>query len=151
MKAQERKLLIYQEALNQLRQHPSLIWTRNNFFLLVQSGLLAVVLQSESKFGVPNSILIGLVGTFIAIIWIWVIHAGQMLQRQWRKLVVKFEADLFGESGGTFVQASRDIGEGRKLAISITTALKVLAFGFLVVWLYLLAYFIVLYFSSDSI
>ena len=125
----------YKEALNQLRQHPTLIWTRNNFFLLVQSGLLAVAMRSDSSVGVPTTLLVCGMGAFIATIWYWVIFAGQKLQRQWRNLVIKFEKELYGEQGGAFVQSALEIQEGSSFLVSITTALRILSAGFIFLWI----------------
>lgn len=128
----------YEEALNQLRQHPSMIWTRNNFFLIVQSGLLAVVLKGDLNSDKTTICLVCFMGFYIALIWFWIVLAGQKLQRKWRSLVIRFEREYLGEEGGAFIQASKDIGEGTSLSVSITTALKLLAFGFVTIWLVLL-------------
>jgi len=135
MDAEEKQEKRYAEAVEQLRQHPPLIWARNNFFLLVQSGLLAVTMRATQAIGTQTVYLVCIAGLFIAAIWLWVIHAGQRLQRQWRDLVVRFEKDYFGGEDGAFAIAGKEIGEGSKLGVSITSALKLLASGFIVLWI----------------
>ena len=135
---EEQKLLLgYKEALAQLRQHPSLIWTRNNFFLLTQSGLLAFTLNIEHRPDVNTRILACIAGLLIALVWLWVNWAGRKLQRLWRGIVKDFEEEIFakgeGEVKGPF-QRAREV-EGKQLATSITMALMLLSAGFIILWI----------------
>lgn len=130
----------YKEALTQLRQHPTMIWTRNNFFLLVQSGLLAFTLNIENRPETNTRYMACVAGLFSAVIWLWVNTAGQRLQRQWRGIVKKFERELFDKEEG----AERVIGpfhltdEGKRPFLSITWALITLSLGFIGLWIVLL-------------
>lgn len=144
MTDQEKLRLAYTEALAQLRLHPSLIWTRANFFLLVHSGLVAFA-ASRSPDAWPGSpLVLPLVGIFLSAIWTWVNVAGQRLQRQWRKIVIEIEEELFpaGESGskiaGPLTRAASTTKEGSAWIVSITTALIVLSVSFVFCWLYFL-------------
>lgn len=143
MDTSEQLRLRYQEALNQLRMHPNLVWTRNSFFLLVHTGLLAVATSVEAVDSGRLSVVLALAGLFLSVIWVWVNWAGQAIQRRWRALVVEFEADLFRaregepEIKGPFARAAETTREGT-WTVSITTALLVLSFGFLAAWAFLL-------------
>jgi len=95
MKKAEQLERAYTEALAQLRLHPSLIWTRNNFFLLVNSGLFAFAVSGQANAWQGPSFLVPIAGMFLSLIWIWVNLAGQRLQRQWRALVLDIEKELF--------------------------------------------------------
>ena len=136
-------LLRYQEALNQLRLHPNLIWTRNSFFLLVHTGLLGIATSVSIADSVQLERVLAAAGVFLALIWFWVNWAGQQLQRRWRSLVLEFEKDLFStQTGATpikgpFARAAETTGEG-SWSVSITSALIVLSLGFLVLWVFLL-------------
>lgn len=147
----EQKLCLgYKEALAQLRQHPNMIWMRNNFFLLIQSGLLAFTLNLESRPDRNTRLMACIAGLFLASAWLWVNWAGRKLQRQWRDIVEKFEEKLFdGEEGGQKVigpfgqaagkgQDERHKGEGKHPSVSITLILMILSGGFIVLWIALL-------------
>lgn len=140
----EQLKLAYTEALAQLRQHPTLIWTRNNFFLLIDSGLLAFAVSKDFGDWSNSRLLVPVSGVFISFIWLWVNIAGQRLQRHWRKLVLELEQELFKPDEGRppvygpFTLASLTAKEGTSAVVSITTALILLSAGFLACWLYLL-------------
>lgn len=143
MNYEEKLRLGYTEALAQLRQHPSMIWTRNNFFLLIQSGLLAFTLNLENRpVDTETKLTACLAGLFLALAWLWVNWAGRRLQRQWRAIVQEFEKKLFdtaeGEHSivGPFSLAS--VMEGTRQAVSITLILMLLSAGFIVLWIVLL-------------
>jgi hypothetical protein len=136
--------LAYTEAIAQLRLHPELIWTRSNFFLLVNSGLFAFATSDAADAWQGSPLLIPLAGIFISLIWIWVNLAGQRLQREWRRLVLQIEKELFqaeeGQAGvaGPFTRAAATAREGASWKVSITSALVILSLGFLGGWGYLL-------------
>lgn len=138
---EEKKLLLgYQEALAQLRQHPPLIWTRNNFFLLTQSGLLAFTLNMEHRPDENTQLMACVAGLLIALVWLWVNWAGRKLQRLWRGIVQDLEAQLF--AGGTGVvsgpfQRAKQV-EGASTSTSITLVLMLLSLGFIIIWIVLL-------------
>jgi hypothetical protein len=140
----EQKLCLgYKEALTQLRQHPSMIWTRNNFFLLIQSGLLAFTLNIESRPDTTTRLMACIAGLFLAFTWLWVNWAGRSLQRQWRSIVLKFEEELFDKEGGEQkvtgpFHRSIEMGEGIHRSVSITLILMILSAGFIVLWIVLL-------------
>lgn len=137
----EQKLCLgYKEALTQLRQHPTIIWTRNNFFLLIQSGLLAFTLDMESQPDTNTRLVACLAGLFLAVIWLWVNVAGQSLQRQWRSIVKEFEDKIFDKDDGKgkVIGPFHHTNEGKQLFISITSALITLSIGFIVLWIILL-------------
>lgn len=142
MNYEEKLRLGYAEALAQLRQHPNIIWTRNNFFLLIQSGLLAFTLNLENRSDRQTRLTACIAGLLIAMAWLWVNWAGRRLQRQWRGIVEKFEEKLFDtEDGeqkivGPFNRAS--VMEGRVQSGSITLILIILSAGFIVFWTVLL-------------
>lgn len=137
----EQKLCLgYKEALTQLRQHPTIIWTRNNFFLLIQSGLLAFTLDMESQPDTNTRLVACFVGLFLAVIWLWVNVAGQSLQRQWRSIVKEFEDKIFDKDDGKgkVIGPFHHTNEGKQLFVSITSALITLSIGFIVLWIVLL-------------
>lgn len=140
MDTDQKLCLGYKEALAQLRQHPNIIWTRNNFFLLIQSGLLAFTLNIENRSSTDTRFVACVSGLFLAVIWLWVNLAGQRLQRQWRAIVRKFEERIFdkveGEEGviGPFHHTQ----EGKQFFLSITSALITLSIGFIILWILLL-------------
>lgn len=137
----EQKLCLgYKEALTQLRQHPTIIWTRNNFFLLIQSGLLAFTLNLESRPDTKTRNLACLAGLFLAVIWLWVNVAGQRLQRQWREIVKEFEKELFDKVAGVgkVIGPFHRSDEGNRPFHSITWALITLSLVFIGLWIWLL-------------
>lgn len=140
----EQKLCLgYKEALTQLRQHPSIIWTRNNFFLLIQSGLLAFTLNLESRPDTNTRLIACIAGLFLALVWLWVNWAGRTLQRQWREIVLEFEEQLFVEEEGKEsvigpFHLSIEKGEGKHSSVSITLILEILSIGFIGLWIALL-------------
>ena len=139
MNYEDKLILGYKEALTQLRQHPTIIWTRNNFFLLIQSGLLAFELKMENNSDVKTSVMTCIAGLFIAIVWLWVNLAGQKLQRQWRAIVKEFEEKLFDKEDGENSVAGpfHRTREGVSKFLSITLALITLSSGFIVLWIVL--------------
>jgi hypothetical protein len=140
MDEQQKLQLGYTEALAQLRQHPPLIWTRNNFFLLTQSGLLAFTLNIENRSEVSTLILACTAGLLLAVVWLWVNWAGRKLQRLWRGIVQDFEKELFAQGAGDVkgpFERAKEL-EGKSRAVSITWALMLLAIGFIILWIVLL-------------
>jgi hypothetical protein len=138
MTTDELHRLRYSEALAQYRQHVPLVWTRNNFFLLVQSGLIAVVATKDKAASPATETMIGLIGVLIAVIWLWVNVASQRVLRQWRSIVLESEALVFVDPAqpGPFGRARQILGEGRRILISITTALYALNLSFLFFWIW---------------
>ena len=124
--------LAYKEAITQLRSHPELIWTRNNFFLLVQGGLLAAVTKKDFLTPGLHRELAYAGGLLVAAVWLWVTWAGRELQREWRGVVKKLESRALGRVEGPFLLAAR---EGAAHKVSITAALLTLAGGFAALWL----------------
>ena len=140
MDEQQKLQLGYTEALAQLRLHPTLIWTRNNFFLLIQSGLLAFTLNIENRSEVSTLILACTAGLLLAVVWLWVNWAGRKLQRLWRGIVQDFEKELFAKGAGDIkgpFERAKEL-EGNRRAVSITWALMILAIGFIIIWIVLL-------------
>lgn len=128
-----------------MRLHPTLIWTRNNFFILAHTGLLAFV--SSKSFQSEDAVhlrFLAFAGFFMAVIWLWVNIAGRVLQRRWKRVVSQFEADLFATVGsepriqGPFSNLQATTREGTSWLVSISSALILLAAGFVAVWAYLL-------------
>jgi hypothetical protein len=122
-----------------------MIWTRNNFFLLVNAGLLSVV---WSGLGVEPAagfrMLVAVAGLLTALIWVWVNVAGRLLQRRWRAVVLAAEQELFAASAeeppvtGPLSAARAGTGEGSSVLVSITLALNLLSAGFVVIWILVL-------------
>jgi hypothetical protein len=152
----EQKLrLRYQIALAQFRKHPPMVWTRNNFFLLIQAGLLAFTINQN-----PSDARIGsmayFAGLLVALIWFWVTYAGQKLLWDWRNIVLQCEDDIFNKPDmkGPFHLANEkgEEGKGRHVVRNITLALKCLSGGFVLMWLMLIyirySEFIKNYFSN---
>lgn len=143
MDTEQKSKLGYEVALAQLREHPRLIWTRNNFFLLTQTGLLGFTLNADKQPVTYTRIMVCVTGLALALIWLWVNWAARKLQRQWRGIVLKFEKNLFGDEAeghqaqGPF-RLSIESGEGKYRRLSITLALMLLPTVFAVVWLLLL-------------
>lgn len=142
MEREERLRLGYQEALNQLRQHPPAIWTRNNFFLLIQSGLLAYTLNLSAEPDRTNRLIACAAGLFLAVVWLWVNWAGRRLQRSWRAVVIEFENEIFRQDvagqgvAGPFARAR--VREGESVFVSVTLVLMILSAGFIFLWVWLL-------------
>jgi hypothetical protein len=126
----------YKEALAQLREQPRMIWTRNNFFLLSQTGLLAFTLNITIQADRVTRITACAAGLFLTLIWIWISVVGRIHQQRWRKVVKEFEGELFGEGKGPLAQAG-DGGDWRK---SITLILIILSVGFALIWSVLLVH-----------
>jgi hypothetical protein len=139
----EQKLCLgYKESLTQLRQHPNIIWTRNSFFLIIQSGLLAFTLNIENQPDTNTRLMACVAGLFIAFAWLCVNWVGRSLQRQWRGIVLKFEEELFDKEEGE----GKVIGpfhcaietEGKYISNSITLILMILSAVFIVLWVVIL-------------
>ena|SRR5256885_4486393 len=143
MDTNDKLSLAYKEAILQLREHPKLIWTRNNFFLLTQTGLLAFILNTAPQTNTRTKIMVYVAGLFLSLIWSWVNWAGRELQRQWRKVIMNYEARIFDEEDGDqkvrgpFTLAEK-LGEGKLKRFSITLALLILSIGFSFIWIALL-------------
>lgn len=139
---EEHQLIVYQEALTQLRMHAPLIWTRNNFFLVVQTGTLCLCLENVAF---DSIYVIGLcfIGWLTSIIWFVVIKEGRDIQRGWRRLVIEVESVVFkSENAGPLSIAKKSLGEGHKLSISITTQLLIFISVYIMVWSLLLGHLI---------
>ncbi len=140
MDEEEKLLLGYKEALAQLRLYPTLVWTRNNFFILTQSGLLAFMLNAERRPGDSTRLVVCVAGLLLAVAWLWVNWAGRQLHRQWRAIVLEFEEELFargeGELRGPYQRAAK-LGSKHPL-LSITLMLMLLSSGFIILWVVLL-------------
>jgi len=133
-KAEQLKL-IYCEALTQFRAHAPLVWTRNNFFLLINSGLFAFFGSPAYQSWDGPRVMIPVAGIFLSIMWIAVTVIGRHLQRKWRLLVLKIENELFAPEEGAFARADAKIGEGRVWLLSLNSLLIILSSGFLVGWI----------------
>lgn len=143
----EQKLrLRYQVALAQFRKHPPLIWKRNDFFLLIQAGLLAFTVNQNNTSDTKLGIMAYVAGLLLAFVWFWVTVAGQRLLWNWRDIVIDCEKSLFpGEAGGSEIMgafhlanAKGEEGKGWNVTVNITFALKVLSGGFVIMWIALL-------------
>jgi hypothetical protein len=143
MTDEEKLRLGYEEALKQLRLHPGLFWTRSNFFLLIQSGLLAFTLNLATHPGKQNRVMAGIAGLLVAVGWLWVNVIGRKLQREWRDIASKIEVELFTpgikeqEIPGPF-QLAWLRGEGQNRKLSLTLPIIWLSIGFIVLWILLL-------------
>lgn len=133
----------YTEALAQLREHPRMIWTRNNFFLVSQTGLLAFTLNIAIQQARGVRILACCAGIFLAVIWLLVNVAGRAYHNDWRSIVIEYEDTLFGKDQGPLARARIKGHGGHATAKSITKLLVVLSIGFGVIWLVLLGYYLV--------
>lgn len=134
----------YTEAITQLRENPRMVWTRNNFFLLSQTGLLAFTLNITSQQDKGIRILACCAGIFLAIIWLLVNMAGRTYFNDWRSIVIEYEDELFGKDEGPLARAQAKGQGSHRTLKSITKLLLVLSIGFGVIWLVLLVYYIVL-------
>ncbi len=132
------KKMAYREAVTQLRLHAPMIWQRNNFFLLTQSGLLAFYIKSDVQMPFFQSLVICSLGALVSIIWLLVVIQGRVIQRQWRDVVRNVEKEVFLDEDGPFARANKILGEGKRSSISITLCLIVLSTLFIVSWLLLL-------------
>jgi hypothetical protein len=133
--------LRYQVALAQFRKHPPMIWKRNDFFLLIQAGLLAFTVNQNSLVDANLGIMAYAAGLLLALVWFWVTVAGQRLLWNWRDIVIESEKSLFKDTvKGPFQMANEkgEEGRGRNVTVNITLALKVLSGGFVIMWLALL-------------
>lgn len=134
--------LKYQVALAQFRKHPPMVWTRNNFFLLIQAGLLAFTVNQSNPETPELGLMAYVAGLLLAFVWLWVTVAGQRLLWQWRSIVIESEKAIYDGSGikGPFHIANEKGEEGKGLdwTVNITLALKVLSAGFVIMWIVLL-------------
>lgn len=148
MNTDEKLYLAYKEALAQFREHPKLVWTRNSFFLITQTGLLAFIINANNLPIPGGRATTCIAGLFLAFVWLWVNLVGRRLHREWRKIVLQFENRIFdnhteedetADKGvvGPF-ELARRAGEGSRLSYSINSALILLASGFAVVWMVIL-------------
>jgi hypothetical protein len=113
--------------------HPQMIWTRNNFFLLVQGALLSVVSVKDLLHPDSSMMLTYAVGFGVAIIWCWVTIAGRNLQRQWREIAKVLEKQALSPVKGPLTQPENT--EGTSKINSITLALIWLSGGFIALWI----------------
>lgn len=135
----------YIEALKQLRIHAPLIWIRNNFFLLTQTGLIAYYFRREYT-PIFSSLILCILGLASSIIWTIVIKEGREIQRKWRKIAIDFENRVFTDhkNPGPLKYADQQLGEGKNLKISITTILIILCLIFSSIWIILIAKLLIL-------
>lgn len=131
----------YEEALSQLRMHAPLFWQRNNFFLLVQTGLFTYcvnVQYSEKEMSVLFSLLLYIMGFVTALIWYFVVKSGQKIQRDWRRIAIHFEKEYFEKTKeGPLTYADKYLQEGRNPKISISQKMIYFTYFFITVWIIL--------------
>ncbi len=142
---------LYRAALDQFREHPRLYWTRQTFFLGIQSGLIVFTkfeLRDPSKTDFIDLIL-AVLGVVIALVWLRVSVASHELLKMWRKIVIQLEQEVFAgqpNSSGLLcteegiLSRSSARGEGKKVRFSITTTMNALAVVFILAWVCLLGY-----------
>jgi hypothetical protein len=139
MTDEQRLRLRYQVALTQFRKHPPMIWKRNDFFLLIQAGLLAFTVNQDKSADPKLTIMAYAAGLLLASVWFWVTVAGQRLLWNWRDIVIECEKDLYKTevSKAPFHMANTkgEEGIGKNITMNITLALKVLSGGFVIMWM----------------
>ena len=93
---QERKLAVFDIVAQQYRQDLNIYWVRANFFLFVQSGLLAFLTTSTSSAIERSSInfMVCGVGLSIAIVWYAVSKSSLYWIGVWRKRVCEIDEDI---------------------------------------------------------
>lgn len=124
---------------------PPLIWIRNNFFLLTQTGLIAYYFRREDT-PIFSSLILCILGLASSIIWTIVIKEGREIQRKWRKIAIAFENKVFTnhENPGPLKYADQQLGEGKNLKVSITTILIILGLIFSSIWIILITKILIL-------
>src|SRR6266508_2271545 len=92
----EKKLRAFDIVADQYRQDLSLFWTRANFFLFVQSGLLAFLTTNASTAieRSPLRFVVCGVGLSIAVVWYAVSRSSIYWIGVWRQRIVEIDEDL---------------------------------------------------------
>ena len=132
---------LYKLGLEQFREHPRIYWTRNTFFVIIQSALIAFAafdLKDPTKTNFVDLVL-AFVGLVIALVWLRIAMASRELLRKWRQIVLQLESELFDQEQGLF-QRSTKLGEGMAGGVSITAAMLFLAVFFVFTWFCLVTY-----------
>jgi len=116
-----------------------MIWTRNNFFLLTEAGLLAFTLNQNNSAGTKVGAMGCIAGLLLSVVWLWITLAGKRFILQWRKIISEVEKEVFNDPQikGPF-QMANESGEDKDFIVNVTLALTLLSGGFVVVWVVLL-------------
>jgi hypothetical protein len=93
---QERKLAAFEIVAQQYRHDLNIYWIRANFFLFVQSGLLAFLTASPASTNERLSIKLMVcgVGLSIAVVWYGVSKSSLYWIGVWRKRVFEIDEDI---------------------------------------------------------
>ena len=87
-------LEIYKVISEHFRQDVREFWARSNFYLLVQAGLLSVFVGAtsrSSKYNIATSLVLGIVGLVVAIMWSIVARGSILWLRKWREQIVNID------------------------------------------------------------
>ncbi len=117
------------------RQDVSLFWTRANFYLVVQAGLLSVTAGFASRgASTPDKwIAVGLcaIGLILAVFWYLVMRAAMFWMQNWREKVI--EIDQVVNRFRSYTRAEAENTRSPWLRPSLITAQ--LPIAFMIVWI----------------
>lgn len=87
-------LEVYKEVGQHFRQDLREFWTRSNFYLVVQAGLLSVftsIANRPSENNIAISIVLGILGLSLAVIWFIVARGSLIWIRKWRANMIEID------------------------------------------------------------
>jgi len=91
-------LKVYDAVLAHFRQDISLFWTRADFYLVVQAGLLSVTVNAFANRSLANGkfIIVGLctVGLSLTIFWYLVMRGSTFWLGKWREQVIELDTAI---------------------------------------------------------
>jgi hypothetical protein len=131
-------LVVYRAVTEHFRQDVREFWSRSNFYLIVQAGLLSVFVTASSQSSSQSRLLVaglGILGFVIAIIWFLVARGSVMWIRRWRAQTIEIDNIVDRHHAYTNVEA---LAEHRPL-MNPSNLTQYLPLVFCVGWIALLA------------
>ena len=139
---------LFKSVVEQYRFVTTMFWQQAGFFLLIQSGLLAVVAQWLPKGTAQRSplVVVSIFGLFLALFWAWVAWLRLGIVEYWRDSMVSLDkhrrrlyANQYAKQPGRLDKYRLLANYGLRRPTSVT---GLLPWGMVVIWILLLIYII---------
>jgi len=135
-------LEVYKAVTEHYRQDIREFWSRSNFYLIVQAGLLSVFVSMEPQFSTyEKTVTIGLgaLGLIIAIAWFFVSRGSAVWIRRWRDQTVEIDKIIDRHQSYTRVEAFAV----KNPHLSSSTVTQYLPIFFCIGWIALITFTII--------
>lgn len=85
-----------------------------------------------------EGLIISIMGLVLAIAWMIITKYGQKIQREWRKVAMKFEEDYFADQDSPLREADKILREGKEgNSVSITSVILAVNKIMIFVWIFI--------------